>query len=79
MSSREAHDLSACLFVTGDSTLEYQLFLGADSLARPRFAAALEQSGRYRWVPANRRFIRDGPVSAELYDACEHSAERNPD
>jgi hypothetical protein len=77
--SHEAHDLSACLFVTGRSTLEYQLFLYADSLARRRFAPALEQSGRYTWAPAQGQFVRGGPVSAELYEACEHSAERNPD
>lgn len=77
--SHEVHDLSACLFVTGDSTLEYQLFLYADSLARRRFAPALERSGRYTWAPAQGQFVRSGPVSAELYDAREHSGERNPD
>ena len=77
--NHEAHDLSACLFVTGESTLEYQLFLHADSLAWPRFAAALQRSGRYTWAPAQRHFVRTGPVSVELHEACEHSGERNPD
>jgi hypothetical protein len=75
----EVHDLSACLFVTGDSTLEYQLFLRADSVAWPRFAAVLARSGLYRWAPAQGQFVRTGPVSAGLYEACEHSGERNPD
>jgi hypothetical protein len=77
--AQEVHDLSACLFVTGDSTLEYQVFLQADSLVRWRFAPALARSGRYAWASGQGRFARAGPVTAELYEACEHSGERNPD
>jgi hypothetical protein len=75
----EAHGLSACLYVTSDSTLEYQVFLEADSLAYRKYAPRLESSGRYVWRATQRRFIRAGPVSAELYRECEHSAERDPD
>ena len=75
----EAHGLSTCLYVTSDSTLEYQVFLDADSLAYRKYAPRLESSGRYVWNPAQRWFIRAGPVSAWLYRECEHSAERDPD
>jgi hypothetical protein len=75
----ERHGFSSCLYVVSDSTLEYQLYLHADSVVWPRYARALEATGRYDWSPQAERFVRTGPVSRDLQQACEQSGERNPD